>query len=102
MSVVADAYLRMERCNCISPRRRDGVTRSNRPGWARVGHRSKPDQRHRTQLHGLEPTALWGASFPTTDCCQSMRAFCCCTVRIVVIDAEKIDQSWSTDTLSRR
>ncbi len=29
-------------------------------------------------------------------------AFCCCTACIVVIDAEKIDQSWSTYTLSRR
>jgi len=80
----------------------EGAAPASSNGWARVGHRSKPDRRHRTQLHGLEPTALWGASFPTTDCCQSMRAFCCCTVRIVVIDAEKIDQSWSTDTLSRR
>src|SRR6516164_4008913 len=31
-----------------------------------------------------------------------MRAFCYCTVCIVVIDAEKIDRSWSTYTLSRR
>ena len=31
-----------------------------------------------------------------------MRAFYCCTVRIVVIDAEKIDQSWLTYALSQR
>src|ERR1700674_3908568 len=94
MSVVADAYLRMERCNCISPRRRDGVTRSNRPGWARVGHRSKPDRRHRTQLHGLEPTALWGASFPTTDCCQSMRAVFRRTLHAAFANAYEAVVNW--------
>src|ERR1700726_4551516 len=31
-----------------------------------------------------------------------MGAFCCCTVCNAVIDAEKIDQSWSTYTLSQR
>jgi hypothetical protein len=31
-----------------------------------------------------------------------MRPFCCCYGCIVVLDAEKIDQSWSTYTLSRR
>ena len=31
-----------------------------------------------------------------------MTAFCRCTAYIVVIDAEQIDQSWSTDTLPRR
>jgi hypothetical protein len=31
---------------------------------------------------------------------NKIRAFCCCTVCIVVIDAEKIDQFWSTFTLS--
>ena len=42
-------------------------------------------------------------SFPTTDYCSNqMTAFCRCTAYIVVIDAEQIDQSWSTDTLPRR
>ena len=31
-----------------------------------------------------------------------MRAFYCCIACIVVIDAEKVDRSWSTFTLSRR
>lgn len=31
-----------------------------------------------------------------------MRAFYCCALCILVIDAEKIDRSWSTYTLSRR
>jgi hypothetical protein len=33
---------------------------------------------------------------------QIIRTFCYCTVCTVVLDAEKIDQSWSTYSLSRR
>jgi Tfp pilus assembly protein PilV len=33
---------------------------------------------------------------------NKIRPFCCCTVCIVMIDAETIDQFWSTYTLSRR
>src|ERR1700730_1228649 len=103
MSVVADAYLRMERCNCISPRRRDGVTRSNRPwlGTSRTSKQARPAASN-TASRVRTDRALGGVLPDDRLLIQSVRAFCCCTVRIVVIDAEKIDQSWSTDTLSRR
>jgi hypothetical protein len=101
--VASAACLRMERCNRISPRRRDGLTSSNGPCWARVGDRSKPDWGIGHSFTGENRPRSWGASVPDDRLLiQSMRAFYCCTVCIVVIDAEKIDQFWSTYTLSRR
>src|ERR1700736_3333503 len=103
MSVVADAYLRMERCNCISPRRRDGVTSSNRPllGTSRTSKQARLAA-STTAPRVRTDRALGGVLPDDRLLIQSMRAFCYCTVCTVVIHAEKIDQFWSTYTLSRR
>src|SRR5947209_4924965 len=78
---LADAGLRMERCNCIRlGETKLGRTRSNqtRPAASNTASRVRTDRT-------LE------VFFTTTDYCSNqMTAFCRCTACIVVIDAKKI------------
>src|SRR6516162_11788267 len=101
MWVLADACLRMERTDLSA-----SAGRSNEQQPALVGHRrtskqTRPTVSNTTSRVRTDRT-LGGVLPDDRLLIQSITAFCCCTVCIVVIDAKKIDQSRSTYTLSRR